>query len=272
MKHRTSRPFVLPGLVVALAIALAALPAPAAAAPINLVSVDQEWQLGQQIEQDASRQLHLVDDGTVRPYVDRIVQRLADETSLGQLPWRTHLVANPELNAMDMPGGLVYVNTGLVANVDTTSELAGVLAHEVAHGALRHGTQQLTRAYGFNLLAGLVLGRNPSMLQQLLAQLTGAGTFAKFSRDAEAQADATGVRLMYEAGYDPRGMADIFRKLLASRHSRPNAVAQFFSSHPLTESRIAAVEAEARRLPARRLVRDDGRLDAVAQRAARLGR
>lgn len=239
---------------------------------INLVSVEQEWQLGDQVENELAGKLRIVDDRQTLRYVDGIVQRLADETTLGRLPWTTHLVADPELNAFNTPGGNIYVNTGLIAATDSAAELAGVIAHEVAHGAERHGTEQLTKAYGFNLLAGMLLGRNPSLGEQIAGQLVGASTFAAFGRTAEREADILGVRLMHQAGYDPRGMAEIFRKLVAKRRTQPGRVQQFFSSHPLTETRIAAVEAEARRLPGKRLVRDEAGFRNARQRAAQLGR
>jgi predicted Zn-dependent protease len=236
---------------------------------VNLVSVEDEWRLGQQLERDLAGKLRLVNDRTALAYVDGIVQKLVRGTQLGRMPWETHLVADSNINAFNIPGGHVYVNTGLIAAADDVSELAGVLAHEVAHGVERHGTEQLTKAQGFNLIAGLALGRTPSMSQQILAQLVGAGTFAHFGRNAEREADMLGVHLMHRAGYDPRGMASMFRELLENRRSRPGKVAQFFSSHPLTENRIQAVEAEAASLPrSERLVRNDSRYRNVQSRVA----
>ena len=237
----------------------------------NVVSLEQEWQLGQQLERDLAGQLKLVNDRRLNGYVNEVGRRIARQTELGRLPWEFHVVADDSINAFNVPGGHVYVHTGLIETADNVSELAGVLAHEIAHGVSRHGTEQLTKAYGFNILASLALGQNPKLYEQLLAQVVGAGTFAKFGRDAEEEADRLGVRYMYAAGYDPQGMVTMFEELLAQRRRRPGAVQRFFATHPLTEDRIAAVRREAAQLPDKRLVRNDNAYPGIRQRAARYG-
>lgn len=233
----------------------------------NLISYQEEWALGQQLEGDIARQLPLVNDRASLAYVNRIGQRLVAQTELAQAPWEFHIVAGPEINAFNIPGGHVYVYTGLIQAADNVSELTGVMAHELAHGVARHGTEQLSKAYGFSVLAGLALGANPPIYQQLLAQIVGAGTFASFGRDAEREADRLGVTYMYNAGYDPHGMVTMFQELLSRRQSQPGAVSQFFSSHPLTEERIENVRAHIRTLPARQnLITGDAEFQRVQQR------
>src|SRR5688572_16593624 len=148
----------------------------------NLVSYQEEWQLGAQLEQDIARQLPLVNDRASLAYINRLGQRIVAQTELAQAPWEFHIVADPKINAFNIPGGHVYVNSGLVAATDNTAELAGVMAHEISHGVSRHGTEQLSKAYGFNIIASLALGGNPPIYQQILAQIVGAGTFARFGR------------------------------------------------------------------------------------------
>lgn len=236
----------------------------------NLVSYQEEWALGEKLEGDIARQLPLVRDRTSLAYVDRIGQRIVAQTELAQAPWEFHIVAGPEINAFNIPGGHVYVYTGLIQASDNVSELTGVMAHEIAHGVARHGTEQLSKAYGFQVLAGLALGGNPPLYQQLLAQVVGAGTFAKFGRDAEREADELGVRYMHSAGYDPHGMVTMFQELLSRRQSQPGSVDQFFSSHPLTEDRIADVRAEIAQLPPRsNLITRDAELQRIQQRLSR---
>ena len=233
----------------------------------NLVSYQEEWALGQKLEGDIARQLPLVNDRTSLAYVNRIGQRLVAQTELAQAPWEFHIVADPKINAFNIPGGHVYVNSGLVAATDNTAELAGVMAHEISHGVARHGTEQLSKAYGFQVVAGLALGGNPPIYQQLLAQVVGAGTFAAFGRDAEREADRLGVFTMQSAGYDPHGMVTMFQELLSRRQSQPGAVSQFFSSHPLTEDRITEVRALIAQLPPRsNLVTRDAELPRIQQR------
>jgi predicted Zn-dependent protease len=217
----------------------------------NIVSYQEEWQLGAQLEQDIARQLPLVRDATLVNYVSLIGQRLVNQTELAQAPWEFHVVSDPQINAFNIPGGHVYVNTGLICANDNVAELAGVMAHEISHGVSRHATEQLSKAYGANIVLGLALGGNPPIYQQLLAQIVAGGTFAKFSRDAEREADNLGVLYMYNAGYDPHGMVTMFQELISRRESRPSSVAEFFSSHPLTEDRIEAVRAQIQQLPPR---------------------
>lgn len=251
--------------VLAAVLALAALVAAACASSgvnqgdFNLVSLEEEWQLGQKLERDLAKQLRLVNDRAALSYVNRVGQRIVNQTEMRDLPWKFHIVADPEINAFNIPGGHVYVNTGLIGAADNVAEFTGVLAHEISHGVARHGTEQLTRSYGLSIVASLLLGENPAVYQQILAQIVGTGALAKFSREAEREADHLGVNYMARAGYDPMGMATMFEELLRRRGSQPGAVGQFFSTHPLTEDRIRDVRAQAAGIDRSRLAsRDPG--------------
>ena len=224
---------------------------------INVLSYQEEWQLGDRLSKDLAGKLHLVKNRAALAYVDRVGQRLVAQTELHGLPWHFHIVADPEVNAFNIPGGHVYVNTGLIAAAGDVAEFSGVMAHEIGHGVARHGTEQLTRAYGLQILSSMVLGKSPPAYQQILAQVAGTGAMARFSRDAEDEADSLGVRYMAAAGYDPKGMGDMFRVLLQRRKSRPGTVGQFFSTHPLTEERIQHVDALAAQIDRSGLTRHD---------------
>lgn len=189
----------------------------------------------------------LVNDRAALQYLNQIGRRIAAQTPMGNRPWDFFIVDDPAVNAFNLPGGLVYVNRGLIAEADSLDQLAGVLAHEIGHGASRHGTQLMTRSYGYNMLASLLLGRDAGQGKRLLAQVVGAGVLTDYSRDAEREADRLGVEYAYRAGYNPRGAADFFRQLLDMRQRRPTKVEQFFASHPLTEERISNVEQAAAR-------------------------
>lgn len=233
---------------------------------VNLISMEEEWQLGRQLEQDLNRELRLVNDGTANAYIERIGQQIVRQTELADVPWSFHIVDDPAINAFNTPGGNVYVNTGLILAADNVAQLVGVMSHEIAHGVARHGTERLTKAYGLNIGAGLLLGSDPSAYEQVLAQIAGTGAIAKFSRNDEREADELGVRYMYQAGYDPEGMAQMFEHLLEERQGRPGAVAQFFSTHPLTERRIRDVRRAANQLPGRSLTMQDGDLASIQRR------
>ena len=268
-------PYVLKNLHLSIALLLLALLAGCATTgvnrgDVNLVSLDEEWQLGQQLERDLARQLPLVNDRALVAYVNEMGQRIVRQTELGNRPWKFHVVADPEINAFNIPGGHVYVNTGLIESVDDAAELAGVMAHEIAHGVARHGTERLTKAYGLNIGAGLLLGQNPAVYEQILAQILAGGAIAKFSRGDERESDRLGVRYMYEAGYDPFGMPEVFEKLMQQKRQRRSAVNQFFATHPLTEDRITATRREAEKLPPRRgLITQERGLGSAQQVASR---
>lgn len=218
------------------------------AGDFNLISIEEEWQLGQQLSQDVARQVRLSNDSTLNSYVSNMGQRLVAQTPapFNQLPWQFHVVEDPAINAFAIPGGHVYVHTGLIANADNAAELAGVMAHEISHITARHSTEQITRQYGLSVLAGLVLGQDPNLLAQLAAQIVAGGALARFSRSAEEEADALGIQAMARAGYNPIGMATMFEELLEHRQGQPGRVEQFFSTHPLTEdrARVARQRAE----------------------------
>lgn len=233
----------------------------------NIVSLDEEWRLGAQLAADIERQMPIHRDPAANAYINQVGRQLvaASGSQLAQLPWNFHIVNSPEVNAFNIPGGHVYVTTGLINAADNASELIGVLAHETVHGLSRHGTEQLSKAYGLNIIASLLLGGGSApAYQQILAQIVGTGALASFGRDAEREADRVGTRLMYDIGYDPEGMATMFEELLRTRQRAPNAVDKFFSTHPLTEDRIRYTRAEAAKFPRKSgLRRDDAQYQAV---------
>lgn len=216
----------------------------------NLISLEDEWRMGRQIETELNQQLPIVHDRAIQQRIERIGQRIVAQTSMADLPWSFHVVADDAINAFNTPGGNVYVHTGLINAVSDESELAGVMAHEVAHGVARHATQQMSKAYGINVGASILLGGNPGMIEQLAAQVAAGGVMARFSRDDEREADRLGVRYLAAAGYDPYGLARFFEKLLEQERRRPGALAQFFSTHPLTEERVEEARRHANRYAA----------------------
>ena len=216
---------------------------------INLVSRDQEWQLGRELAAEIHQQATVIQDPVVQKFVEQMGSRIVSETELADRPWEFHVIADTSVNAFNIPGGHVFINTGLIRAAATPSELAGVVAHEVAHGVARHSTERMTQAYGLNLLFGLIAGERVTLLEQVAGQLLGAGAMAKFSRDDEREADRLGLEYMAHAAYDAEGMAAMFRTMLGLRARRPSVVEQFFSTHPLTEERVAEMEARADGIP-----------------------
>ncbi len=224
------------------------------AAAINLFSVQQDAEVGRQAAQDAERQLPMLRDGTTEGYINAIVQRLAAVAPGPRFPYRARVVNAAEINAFALPGGYVYVNRGLIEAVRNEGELAGVLAHEMAHVAQRHGTSQATKAYGAQMgvgLLGQLLGGRDQRLgvgEQIIGSLGLNALFMKFSRNAESEADRVGAQMMSRAGYDPMAMANFFDLLAAQQRGNPSAVSQFFSDHPSPQNRSASIRALAAQL------------------------
>jgi predicted Zn-dependent protease len=224
------------------------------ASAVNFFSVQQDVEIGRRAASDAERQLPILRDRAVEGYVDAIVRRLAASAPGPRFPYQAKVVDAADLNAFALPGGYVYVNRGLIEGVRSEGELAGVLAHEIAHVAERHGTEQATKAYGAQAGAGLlarVLGGRDGRLgtaEQVVGVIGLNALFMKFSRNAENEADRVGAAIMARAGYDPLAMASFFDLLHSKRRSSPSAVAQFFSSHPSPANRSANIRAHAAQL------------------------
>jgi predicted Zn-dependent protease len=236
---------------------------------INIISVDDEWRMRDEMRREVERKYTVVHDGAAEAYLNRLGRSLAARTALGQRQWDFGIVRADTINAFNLPGGLVYVHTGLIDRASRLDQFTGVLSHEVAHGSARHGTQLMTRALGLSVVASVVLGRDPGAMERIAAQVVGTGILSNYGRDAEREADRLGIGYMYEAGYDPRGMPDFFRVLLEERNRRPSGIEQFFSTHPVTEERIETTEAQIARLPRRNLVRDTPDYQGFRQRFRR---
>jgi Zn-dependent protease with chaperone function len=217
----------------------------------NLFSVQQDIDVGRQSAIEVEKQLPMLNDSRVNRFLSTIITRLAANAPGAKFPYTIEAVNATEINAFALPGGPMYVNRGLVTAARSEAELAGVLAHEMSHVVLRHGTEQASKAYlgqaGLGLLGGL-LGRGSSSAQ-IINAIGGFGlnaAFLKFSRSDEYEADALGAELMSKAGYDPVAMATMFAMLRSEQGRDPSKLEEFFSSHPPAadrETRIRAVAA-----------------------------
>lgn len=210
-----------------------------------------EVALGRQYAAEINRELPIVDDPVVTRYINLLGRNIAQQGDRN-LDYTFYVVNTNAVNAFAVPGGFIYVNRGLIERSANLSELAGVLAHEVAHVEERHGVQQIERIQRANLglsLAYILLGRAPGGLERAAIEVGGAAIFASYSRGAEREADAVAIPLLVRAGIDPRGLVTFFQKLLEDQERRPGTVEQWFSTHPLTEERIAETNAEIQRIP-----------------------
>ncbi|HSM35654.1 MAG TPA: M48 family metallopeptidase [Longimicrobiales bacterium] len=230
---------------------VAALAATTVAAGGCAISTQQELALGQQYATEINSQLPIVEDGEINRYINLLGDEIARQGGR-QLDYTFFVVNTDVINAFAVPGGYVYLNRGLIERTDNLSELAGVMAHEIAHVELRHSVEQMEKLQQAQL--GLALGSillGPPQGATAAAVNVGAGLyFANNSREAEHEADALAVPLLVNAGIHPRGLATFFEELLVERERAPNSLEQWFSTHPLTEDRIEAAEARIAALPA----------------------
>jgi predicted Zn-dependent protease len=211
------------------------------------ISLDEEWQLGQQLAQEVARQVRLSNDQRAIGYLTQVGERLHARTPLANRPFTFHIVDDNDVNAFAIPGGHIYVNRGLIAQADRENMLASVLAHEMIHVVARHSIKQMEQANAINAIGSILLG-NAGQIAQIAGQIAAGGAMARFSRADEKEADDLGLELMAAAGYNPSGMLDMFQKLLALEKSSPGAVARFFSDHPGTQDRINDISGRIQKL------------------------
>lgn len=217
----------------------------------NLFSVEQDIEAGQQVSKDAEHQLPMLDNSRVDNYLNSLGRRLASKAPGEKYPYRFKAVNDRAINAFALPGGPIYVNRGVIEAADNEAQLAGVMAHEIAHVALRHGTNQASKAYAaqvpLSILGGIVGGNSVgAMLAQLGAGFAVNSILLKYSRTAESQADIMATQILYDSGYDPRAMAQFFEKIQAQ--DRGGRSVEFFSNHPNPENRIQRVNEEVSKL------------------------
>lgn len=222
---------------------------------VNFFSLEREISLGKALAQEVERSSKLIDDPIVTEYVNRVGQNLV-RNSDAKVPFTIKVIDSDEVNAFALPGGFFYVNSGLILRAQEESELAGVMSHEIAHVAARHGTKNATKGEMTQIAA---------MVGSIFIPYTWAGyalyqglnlaiplTFLKFSRDAEREADFLGLQYMYKAGYDPNSYVTFFERIQADEKRRPGTIPKVFSTHPPTPDRIENSQKEiARILPAR---------------------
>jgi len=214
---------------------------------LNFYSLDKEVALGRELAQEVQRQAKIVDDPLISEYVNRIGQNLV-RNSDAKVPFTFKVIDAPELNAFALPGGYVFVYSGLIRVADEEDEFAGAVAHEIAHVAARHATCRATKSQlaGIAAAVGGIMGGGgwTGFATRQAADFAVPMTFLSFSRHDETEADYLGVQYMYAAGYDPNGAISIFEKMEALDHRQPGLISRAFATHPMDSDRIAKTEKE----------------------------
>ena len=210
------------------------------------ISTQQEVQMGQQYAAQINQQLPIIQDPEINRYINVLGDSLAELSDERNLDWHFFVVDSKEVNAFAVPGGFIYVNRGLIERADKLDQLAGVLGHEIGHVTHRHTVKLMEKEQAANIgvTIGCILTRVcESQATGALINVAGTAVFAKFSREAETEADEAGVRYVTRAGIDPRGIPEMFAKLIEERSTRPSGVEAWFSTHPLEEDRVADTRA-----------------------------
>lgn len=206
---------------------------------VNFYSLEKEIALGKQLAQEVETQAKVIDDPVIAEYVNRLGQNLV-RNSDAKVPFTIKVLQSEEVNAFALPGGFMFVNSGLVLKAEDEAELAGVMAHEIAHVAARHGTRQATRGTIANYASLPLLfmgGWTGYAIAQAASMAIPIG-FLRFSRAFESEADMLGLQYMYKSGYDPSALVSFFEKLESMEKSRPGTLSKVFSTHPMTEDRV----------------------------------
>lgn len=262
----------LPLLLICLAIALpAAAQTPANTSPlsekenpemigkrninkhqINFYSLEKEVAIGRQFSAEIDRSAKLIDDPVIAEYINRVGQNLVLHSD-AKVPFTIKVIDSDEVNAFALPGGFFYVNKGLILTADNEAELAGPMAHEIAHVAARHGVEQASKGQLVNwgTLPLIFLGGWGGFAIRQGAAIAIPIGFFRFSRGAEEEADMFAAQYMWAAGYDPHALVTFFEKLQAKEKKKPGTMAKIFSTHPVVGDRIDKVNALIARFPER---------------------
>lgn len=213
------------------------------AGTLNFYSIDREIALGRQLAIEVEKQARLVEDPILTEYINRIGQNLV-RNSDAEFPVTFRLIESDEINAFTLPGGHVFINTGLVKLSANEAQLASAMAHELGHSAARHATRQATRngLIEAGTLPLAVMGGWAGLAAREVATAAAPMAMFTFSREFESEADLLGVEYLWKAGYDPGASIDLFEAVESTERRHPGSVSQLFRSHPLTSDRIAKTE------------------------------
>ena len=239
---------------------------------VNFYSLDKEVAMGREMAKEWESQSQILTDADVNAYVNTLAQRLVRHSD-AKVPFTVKVVVSDEVNAFALPGGFFYVNTGLILAAENEAELAGVMAHEIAHVAARHATRGLTKSQLWNAVSipMIFVGGPIGLAVRQVSSFAFPMSTLKFGRDAEREADLLGLQYAYVSGYDPVAFVNFFERLQVNR-KKPNFMAKAFATHPMNEDRIKRAQTEIDTMlpPQEEYVVDTSEFDAVQTRLIEL--
>jgi predicted Zn-dependent protease len=229
----------------------ALLAVPAAVSSIELVSVQDEIAIGREANSQVRKQTPQLDNAEISGYVRTIARRLTQVAPGPKYPYSFSIADYREINAFALPGGPVWINRGVMHSATNESQVAGVLAHEIAHVAQRHAADQLTKAaltnFGLGVLGAILGNSGGAGTAQIAARVFANGAFLRFSRNDELEADRVGLQILTRAGWDARGMVELFENIRREANRDPSKVEVLLSSHPSPRDRISALQPDVQR-------------------------
>ena len=209
-----------------------------------LMPSDEEVKMGLEFSKEVPKQEKIYENVPVTVYVQAVGGRVVKNCDRQDIAYHFVVIDKDEINAFALPGGYIYVYTGLMKDIDDESQLAAVIAHEVGHVTARHSTERLTALYGYQFLVSLILGENPNGYAKLVTDMVSTGGFLRYSRANEYEADELGANYLYATGYDPNGMIELMGKLRKMETSEPSQLEVWLATHPPTGERLSKIETE----------------------------
>ena len=208
----------------------------------NLITSDEEVQMGQEFSLEIEKEYPVYKNAEVTAYVQSVGDRITRVCDRRDIAYYFAVIEKDELNAFALPGGYVYIYTGLMEVLDDEAQLAAVLAHEVGHVTARHSTERLTAMYGYSVLAGMILGDDPNFWAGLAADLFSTTGMLAYSRSNEYEADRLGTTYASAAGYDADGMVELLSKFIDTERGEPSKLEEWLSTHPPSTERMSRVK------------------------------
>jgi predicted Zn-dependent protease len=245
---KTNRFFFLIGVL--LLLAGCATTGPGGKKSLILISTADEVEIGRQMAQEVESKEDVLDDAMVQSFVSQVGKKVAQVSDRKDLAWHFKVIRNKEVNAFALPGGYVYVYTGLLKGMDSEAELAGALGHEIGHVVARHSVKKLQTMYGLDILLQIAGVEQKSKAAQVAIQMGSVLVLQGYSRADEFEADYDGTFYEYKAGYNPTGMKNLLTTLKSLETREPGALEKLLATHPPTSDRVAQVDSAIAKLPA----------------------
>ncbi|MBN2355365.1 M48 family metalloprotease [candidate division KSB1 bacterium] len=224
---------------------------------LAFVSIDEEIALGQEFAIQAMQRLKLVRNQEITEFLNRMAHEIGAVSDWSGLEYNVYLVNEPDINHFSLPGGHIYIFRGLIEAAETASEVASAIAHEIAHIAARDGVDRMSHKYGYALAAQSVVGQNPEIPRQIIANLYSRDTILDYSKEAEKQADRKCIKYAWKANYDPAGLVFLLLKVRQAEEESPQKVSLLLKTHPATSGRYRSVNNELDSVPDRASLRKD---------------